>query len=69
MVMINADKFTDTDDNYIPTGMLKNVGGTMWDFRIARRLGDSIFHIPGGGYDQNMCIHKTCSEDQTFVAR
>lgn len=69
LVTINADKYTDTDSNSIPTGELKNVGGTMWDFRISRRLGDSILFIPGGGYDQNMCIHKTCSEDQTFVAR
>lgn len=69
MFAINADKVTETDDNSIPTGSLKNVAGTLWDFRIPRRIGDSIFHVPFGGYDQNLCISKSCGEDKTFVAR
>src|SRR5262245_7720676 len=62
-VMINADKFTPTDKNLIPTGELRPVKGTPFDFRkptaIGARInqGDEQLKI-GGGYDQNWVIDK-----------
>lgn len=69
LVSINADKYTATDADSIPTGMLKNVGGTLWDLRIPRLVGDVIAFVPFGGYDQNLCIPRSQSECKTFVAR
>lgn len=66
---INADKYCHTDEDFIPSGMLKNVVNTLWDLRIPRKLGSVISKVPYGGYDQNMCIHKTSSECLTFIAR
>lgn len=69
IIAINADKFCHTDEDLIPTGMLKNVVNTLWDLRIGKKLGCILPHVPYGGYDQNMCIHKTSSECISFVAR
>ncbi|KAK6633654.1 hypothetical protein RUM44_004261 [Polyplax serrata] len=69
LVSINADKYCHTDEDFIPTGMLKNVVNTLWDLRIAKKLAGVLNHVPYGGYDQNMCIHKTSSECMSFIAR
>ncbi|KAL0280802.1 UNVERIFIED_CONTAM: hypothetical protein PYX00_001989 [Menopon gallinae] len=66
---INADRIVTTDDLSIPTGCLQNVTGTLWDLRIPRKLGTVIQHVPYGGFDQCMCIHKTDDECMTFNAR
>jgi aldose 1-epimerase len=62
-VMINADKFTPTDKNLIPTGELKPVKGTPFDFRKPTPIGARINQDDeqlkfGGGYDQNFVIEK-----------
>lgn len=67
LLSINADRYTVTDGNSIPTGELAPVGGTLWDLRIPRQLGDVIPLMSGGGYDHNFCI--TSNEGLTFVAR
>src|ERR1051326_870277 len=61
-VMINADKFTPTDKNLIPTGALKPVQGTAVDFRKPTPIGARINQDDeqlkfGGGYDQNWVIN------------
>ncbi len=55
-IMINADSFTPTDDNLIPTGGKAGVAGTPMDFSRKRRIGDRIGedYLPlkqGLGYD------------------
>ena len=62
-VMINADKFTPTDKNLIPTGELRPVKGTPFDFRkptgIGARINQNDEQLKfGGGYDQNFVIDK-----------
>jgi aldose 1-epimerase len=62
-VMINADKFTPADKNLIPTGELKPVDGTPFDFRKPTALGARINQDDeqlkmAGGYDQNWVINK-----------
>jgi len=58
---IDADRFTPTDDNQIPTGELKAVGGTPFDFtrpsRIGARIGEDDPQVrTAGGYDHNWVL-------------
>jgi len=60
-VMINADYFTPTDDNLIPTGEKTGVAGTPMDFTQMHRIGDRIGEnfVPlkqGMGYDHNYVL-------------
>ena len=62
-VMMPADKFTPVDVNLIPTGELKPVNGTPFDFRtptaIGARIGQDDEQLKfGGGYDHNWVINK-----------
>lgn len=61
---INADKFTPTDDGSIPTGELKSVKGTPFDFLTATAIGERINNADeqlkfGNGYDHNWILNKT----------
>jgi len=61
-VMINADKFTPTDDALIPTGEIRDVTGTPMDFRKLKPLGQDINadYEPlkqAGGYDHNYVLN------------
>ncbi len=74
-MMINADKFTPVDSTLIPTGEIKNVGGTPFDFRQSRPIGDQINEddpqlvYAHGGYDQNWVLNKKVSGSLTLAAR
>jgi aldose 1-epimerase len=63
-VMINADKITPVDKGLIPTGELRNVEGTPFDFRQARAIGEHIDDKDqqiafGTGYDMNYVLNRT----------
>jgi aldose 1-epimerase len=63
VVMINADKFTPTDKGLIPTGELRDVEGTPFDFReptaIGLRINDENDQLAfAGGYDHNWVLNK-----------
>ncbi|WP_439882565.1 aldose epimerase family protein [Pontibacter sp. MBLB2868] len=59
VVQINADKFTVTDETLIPTGELKSVKGTPYDFTTPQPVGPRVNTLPGGyGYDLNYVIDK-----------
>jgi aldose 1-epimerase len=57
-VMINADKYTPVNDALIPTGELKDVKGTPFDFTKATKIGARINEVPGKpvGYDHNFVL-------------
>lgn len=62
LLQINADKFTETDENQLPTGELSDVKGTMMDFTEIHKIGDKIDEpfraiIDGIGYDNNYCLY------------
>ena len=62
-VMIPADKFTPVDSTLIPTGELRPVDGTPFDFRtptpIGARIGQDDEQLKfGNGYDHNWVINK-----------
>ena len=63
VVMIPADKFTPVDSTLIPTGELKPVDGTPFDFRTPTPIGARINQDDeqlkfGKGYDHNWVINK-----------
>lgn len=61
LLKINADYFTETDEDQLPTGELGEVKGTMMDFTEMHKIGDRIDEpfraiIDGIGYDNNFCL-------------
>lgn len=63
-----ADAYTPVDDELIPTGEVKDVTGTAFDFRTPKILGDQITRNRGG-FDHNMVTKKEKSPDFIRVAR
>lgn len=62
-VMIDADRFTPIDKGLIPTGQLKDVKGTPFDFRTPTAIGARIEQkdpqlIFGKGYDHNWVLNR-----------
>ncbi len=74
VLYVNADQFTASDELYIPTGEIRNVEGTPFDFRTPHAVGDSIQskydQIQNAtGYDHNFCLntYKDGKGDDTQV--
>ena len=69
-VMIQAGRFTPVDKGLIPTGELKSVAGTPFDFLVAKAIGERIEQkdeqlIRGRGYDHNWVLDRTGSGLET----
>jgi aldose 1-epimerase len=68
VVLINADKFTPVDSTLIPTGELRPVAGTPFDFQMPTAIGDRINQTNdeqiafGNGYDHNWVLNKNANE-------
>ena len=63
-IMINAERFTPVDAGLIPTGELKSVVGTPFDFRKSEAIGTHINDADeqlklGKGYDHNFAINRS----------
>jgi aldose 1-epimerase len=63
VVTINADQFTPINENLIPTGELKPVAGTPFDFKTPMAVGARIDQDDqqlkyGNGYDHNYVLNK-----------
>ncbi len=54
-LMLNADYFTPVDEELIPTGEIRPVAGTPWDFTKPKPIGAEIAAVPGG-YDHNFVL-------------
>jgi aldose 1-epimerase len=72
-VTINADRFTPVNANLIPTGELRSVYGTPFDFTQATRIGARIDEGDqqlkyGKGYDHNFVIDRTGSSSGLVIA-
>lgn len=66
IVLINADRFTPVDRGLIPTGELRSVAGTPFDFRTPHAIGERINASNeqltyGKGYDHNFVLNRTGS--------
>ncbi len=56
LLWIDADKFTPTGKDYIPTGELKDFDGTALDFRKQKAVGKDI-ELMEDGYDHNFVLN------------
>jgi len=57
ILMINADHYTPVDSTLIPTGEIKSVKGTPFDFTKPGEIGSRINEVKGG-YDHNFVLNK-----------
>ena len=56
-LMIDADNYTPVDSTLIPTGEIKSVKGTPFDFTSPKVIGRDIDSVKGG-YDHNWVLNK-----------
>ncbi|SIS84971.1 aldose epimerase family protein [Belliella pelovolcani] len=64
---IHAPKYTPVDAELIPTGELKAVAGTPFDFTSPHLIGARIGEVPGG-YDHNFVVKEAHSEELVKMA-
>jgi aldose 1-epimerase len=72
-IMINADRFTPVDKNLIPTGELRAVKGTPFDFTTSTRIGSRIEDnyeqlVLGHGYDHNFVLNSKPEQNGEVLA-
>jgi aldose 1-epimerase len=73
LLTIQADKFTPVDAALIPTGELRDVAGTPFDFRKPTAIGARINQDDeqlklGGGYDHNFVLRPVAEPRESFAA-
>jgi aldose 1-epimerase len=56
-LMINADSYTPVDNTLIPTGEIKAVKGTPFDFTSPKKIGKDFAEVKGG-YDHNFVLNR-----------
>ncbi|MEI6106568.1 MAG: aldose epimerase family protein [Opitutae bacterium] len=74
LVTINADRFTPVGSGLIPTGELRAVAGTPFDFRQSTAIGARINAADeqlkaGGGYDHNWIVNQPQAGELGLQAR
>ncbi|HEV1993205.1 MAG TPA: aldose epimerase family protein [Candidatus Acidoferrum sp.] len=74
LLMIPADQFTPVDAGLIPTGELRDVAGTPFDFRKPMAIGARIDRDEeqlklGGGYDHNFVLRPPMDRAEFLAAR
>ncbi len=73
-IQIYADKFTPVDEGLIPTGELRDVEGTPFDFTSPHTIGERIDSDNeqlkfGGGYDHNFVLGSKRGNGMNHVAK
>lgn len=71
-VMIGASRFTPTDDGLIPTGVIRSVHGTPFDFTAPHTIGERINNNDeqlkfGKGYDHNWVLDGKAGDLRTVA--
>ena len=61
LVTIPADRYTVVDANLIPTGELRPVKGTPFDFTTPHAIGERLAQVPGG-YDHNWVLNQATGQ-------
>jgi aldose 1-epimerase len=56
-LIVAADNYTPVDTSLIPTGEIKSVKGTPFDFTTKHTIGERIAQVPGG-YDHNFVLNR-----------
>lgn len=64
LLRMPADFYTPIDGDLVPTGEVRSVAGTAFDFRTAKPIGRDIDAVPtaAGGYDHNWCVNGPAGE-------
>lgn len=74
-LMMPASHYTPVDENLIPTGELRPVAGTPFDFRQPRQIGQNLRDgtdpqiVIGRGYDHNWALDKGVTATPELAAR
>ena len=73
LVRIDADRYTPVNENLIPTGKLKNVENTPFDFRCHKPVGQDVEKDDenlkfAGGYDHNFVFNNHSLNDEVINA-
>lgn len=63
---LNADRFVAVDKTLIPTGELKPVKGTPFDFTTPHAIGERIGKVEGG-YDHTWVLNRNGSNEELFL--
>ncbi|TDX28035.1 aldose 1-epimerase [Modicisalibacter xianhensis] len=71
-LMINAEAFTPVDDTLIPTGEIRPVDGTPFDFNEPTPIGERIEQdnqqlLRGKGYDHNFVLKREAPQSEELV--
>ena len=70
LLYVNADFHTVLDDSAAPTGEIRPVEGTPFDFRtptlVNERIDDQVF-VPGRGLDNNWCLKKNQQGELSYA--
>jgi aldose 1-epimerase len=74
MLLINAERYTPTGPDQIPTGEIAAVEGTPFDFRQMMPIGARLHSahqqmVYAHGYDHNFVLNRNAGEGMTFAAR
>ena len=76
LLVINANHFTPVDGALIPTGEVRSVQGTPFDFRKVKTIGHDLDNqssdlqlTHGGGYDHNFVLNKNSVNSMSFAAK
>ena len=74
MLLVNADRYTPTGPDQIPTGELAAVEGTPLDFRQMMPIGARLHSadqqmVYAHGYDHNFVLNQHAGDSLTFAAR
>ena len=64
---LEADRYTVVDDRLLPTGELRPVRGTPFDFTTPHAIGERLAQVPGG-YDHNYVL-RSSGEAMAHAAR
>lgn len=73
VLMVNADSYTPADTTYMPTGEVRSVEGTVFDFRTPKAIGTHFkennpeIEGAGGGYDHNWCLNTAGNQDEACI--
>ncbi|MEG1923803.1 MAG: aldose epimerase family protein [Clostridia bacterium] len=70
-LMINSDLYMPINDKIVPTGEIKSVTNTPFDFREYKKIGDVINNTELteiGGFDHNFILSK-CGANMSLVAK
>ena len=73
-LQLNAAAYTPVSDKLIPTGELRQVEGTPFDFRTPHEIGERIFADDeqlrfGQGYDHNFVLNRPAGRASILAAR